>query len=547
MVVLVATVGLSLISPVISYGEGLFAIDNTGSQVDDVSAWTLKITGGTQPHCARHPADSALQIRVRGLLPGARIGTVLCADVFVRSDDSRNWWYYVPPAPTHDVSTRACSNVTIAGDPVPTINIPVMLSLPTGYSLIQAELREPDSVGRSALAHAAIWAASPRNGDLASEVALLADAHAVVRQDEHDDRTARRRVVAENAARYEQQRLRRHPRLTLGEGGAKHLSKLLEPSLVAALARARDSPQELWEVLRGTDHVTRCLGTVAVDETGMPLTEPPSAVAACSSGIYTLPVLTRAARSDLVEEILSAKRSPIGPELSMPNNGQDERTERTGVVLNEIGLDVLANELAAQVLAPVSAVTHPEWSRGIGGLDSYYAFSIHVAPVSSDSLEQNDRSSPPSQQWKSEEDSTPNDAPGLRGHIDICEVSMNICLGDERGMDGFSGSAVLFGAVNTSNAASDAQGLTGTSQDLLVNGIRVEHVPGRAFVNSCQHYHGVERLRHGERHAIVVRGLSSAVRRSPAEIFYEQCGSVFVNKSGKERSVETFATTKLEF
>ena len=126
---------------------------------------------------------------------------------------------------------------------------------PTGYSLIQAKLREQDSVGRPALAHAAVWAANPRNGDLAMELSLLADAHAVVRQDEHEDRTARRRVIADNAARYEQQRLRRHPRLTLGEGGAKHLSELLEPSLVAALARARDSPQELWEVLRGADHV----------------------------------------------------------------------------------------------------------------------------------------------------------------------------------------------------------------------------------------------------------------------------------------------------
>ena len=63
------------------------------------------------------------------------------------------------------------------------------------------------------------------------------------------------------------------------------------------------------------------------------------------------------------------------------------------------------------------------------------------------------------------------------------------------------------------------------SDDLEADGVRVAHVPGRAFVNVCQHYHGVEALASGTRHAVVVRGLSSALRRAPAEIFYEQCSS----------------------
>ena len=94
---------------------------------------------------------------------------------------------------------------------------------------------------------------------------------------------------------------------------------------------------------------------------------------------------------------------------------------------------------------------------------------------------------------------------------------MNICLGDE-----FEGSAVYFGRKDTAdNCTSDLA----ASDDLEADGVRVAHVPGRAFVNVCQHYHGVEALASGARHAVVVRGLSSALRRAPAEIFYEQCSS----------------------
>ena len=53
-------------------------------------------------------------------------------------------------------------------------------------------------------------------------------------------------------------------------------------------------------------------------------------IAACSGGVYTFPVLKPDASRELVEEILNAKASRIGADLSLPNNGQDERTERTG-------------------------------------------------------------------------------------------------------------------------------------------------------------------------------------------------------------------------
>jgi hypothetical protein len=104
------------------------------------------------------------------------------------------------------------------------------------------------------------------------------------------------------------------------------------------------------------------------------------------------------------------------------------------------------------------------------GGGQYHAFSIHVheeGVISADF-----------------EGTQPKDAPGLRGHIDVCEVSMNICLGTSE----FTGSAVYFGP-----AGQESNELR-SSDDLVETGVRVAHVPGRAFINVCQHYHGVEPL-----------------------------------------------------
>ena len=205
-----------------------------------------------------------------------------------------------------------CGNVTLstALPHVPSVDIPLTMSLPAGYSLLTVELRDSNRTSHSALAHAAVWSSGLRGGEMDNELTLLAEAHAVVRADEHEDRSQRRHIIATNADRYERSGLRLHPRLTLRGSEQSQLRDLLDPSLVAALSR--NSAQALWQILRGTDHITRCRGTVAVDEAGLPLTAPASAVSACSHGVYTLPVLTPSASQQLVEEILHAKRSPIG-------------------------------------------------------------------------------------------------------------------------------------------------------------------------------------------------------------------------------------------
>jgi hypothetical protein len=186
---------------------------------------------------------------------------------------------------------------------------PLELSLPAGYSLLSASLAEAD--GSQLLAHAAVWVPTQREHDVTEQVhaQLLATAHAVVRKDEAEDRAERRHIIAMNAALYESSKPRRHPRLTLREPAAD-IRDLLDPALVAALA-ARTP----WDVIRGADHRTRCRGKAAVDETGAPL---PDRNVYCSTGVYTIPVFRSDVNAELVEEILHAKSSALGPALSLP-------------------------------------------------------------------------------------------------------------------------------------------------------------------------------------------------------------------------------------
>ena len=91
------------------------------------------------------------------------------------------------------------------------------------------------------------------------------------------------------------------------------------------------------------------------------------------------------------------------------------------------------------------------------------------------------------------------------------------------GRGGFNGSSVHFaGVVGSANAT----GSTGAGQNVDASTAAervVPHVPTRAFINLCQHFHGTDTLTAGTRHAIVVRAISSRFRRSPAETFHDEC------------------------
>ena len=195
----------------------------------------------------------------------------------------------------------------------------------------------------------------------------------------------------------------------------------------------------------------------------------------------------------------------MAPHLSVPNNSGKPRDHRTGVVLPEAGLGGLAESLAGDVLAPLARLLHKAWTPW--HLDSYHAFSIHVLHSDTGALA-GERAEPVSNR---------NVGDRLPRHVDVCESSMNICLGNP----GFNGSDVYFqNVMGTQSDDSHVDAFDASDPATLTY---VRHVPGRAFINLCQHFHGTNSLAAGERNTIVVRGLSSHFRRAPAELFTEQC------------------------
>lgn len=207
----------------------------------------------------------------------------------------------------------------------------------------------------------------------------------------------------------------------------------------------------------------------------------------------------------LVEELDNAKQSPVGPHLSVPNNSGKPRDHRTGVVLPEVGLGALAEALAGDVLAPFARLLHKAWTPW--HLDSYHAFSIHVMKSDSGAFKA-ERTEPVSNR---------NVGDRLPRHVDVCESSLNVCLGNP----GFNGSDVYFqNVMGTQSADAVVDAFESAEPESLAY---VRHVQGRAFINLCQHFHGTNSLSAGERHTIVVRGLSSHFRRAPAELFTSQC------------------------
>ncbi|CAK0837154.1 unnamed protein product [Prorocentrum cordatum] len=266
-------------------------------------------------------------------------------------------------------------------------------------------------------------------------------------------------------------------------------SGLVDPAVLDAVADG--SPRSLWSVLSAT---------------GTTLPGGEHSMATCGarrraqSELFRLPLLAPLAGERILEELDVALRSPLARGLSLPNNNegphaQSVRERRVaGVVLDEIGLGGIASSLARDVLQPFARLLHPEWDAD--AFDSYHAFTIseyasakpaHMKP------------------WKTAANEDDLDwVKRAPKHNDICEISMNVCLGRN-----FTGGGVYF---------LDALGPSKPWEPQLV-----EHIAGMAFINRCQHHHGTFPISEGERHTLVIRLLSSEFRRAPAEGFASRC------------------------
>lgn len=421
--------------------------------------------------------------------PAQLIQTV-CILVSVRSSEERAFWYLVPPGVNQDPTTRHCAPLGPDG----TFALHLNLSLASGYHRISAHV---STANRSSTQHhppsatLLVWA--PRESDRAAAPRLLEEsgctvpnvelgrlraAAAAAEADEAVDRRAKLQAMAVQAQRYAPHRLYRH--LGLDEEGSS-LAELLDPALLAALTDG--SPAAIWGLLRGADHETDCRGDAASSSP-------------CTAGVFTFPMFRPDVSRALIAEIEHAKASAVADLFSVPNNVGDAgaRSQWTGVVLDEVGLGGLATALATKVLAPLAQAVHPAWAPW--HIDSYHAFSIHVAPAPS-------TTTAGERQGADLEEMVVHRHSGdrLPSHIDVCEVSMNACLGNP----GLNGSSVHFQVPGQSGETS------------------VAHVPGRAFINVCQQRHRTDRMTAGVRHSLVVRGLASHLRRAPAELFLDNC------------------------
>ena len=294
-----------------SYGEGLF----TTTPISNCSRCpTLSFSSslhcnrlGKSPFLQGLGRDVVVDVEVHGWLPWSA-QEQQCIRLSVRSSTERAWWYIMPPTPRTEHKTRHCtSNVTHIAGGSTTFVIKAKKYIPHGFARISAHYEQTASTLQMVPAeYALVWAS---NQDIAWHAMSqkLRKSYNEVRNSNAESDHVRVTKINENAKKYHALKL--HPALA-----ESNLFDLLHPDLVAALEDG--SPAALRGILSGTDHKTRCNTEISK----LP----------CSSGIFTLPVFRDEVSRQLMEEIWHAKTSAMSGLLSVPNNAEETRTERTG-------------------------------------------------------------------------------------------------------------------------------------------------------------------------------------------------------------------------
>ena len=416
------------------------------------------------------------------LLPGSPINlivelempfstsNIICVDIALRHSNQHAWWYMVPPPPFSDEHHQLCGSIS---------NTSIFLSKTVHNMHEKGHIQITASINPATLP--ANYCLSNKAATVVVEIGTqltprrdIDDAHdLVVAFEAHENRIKLLKFK-------EMAQFFTPPKaliINTSLSPLESIAHLLDPKILNALRN---------ETVYSLSHFLQF--KLLPTQNAYNIHAPPPIVPSF------LVLVPHAAK--LISEFISeCKQKSNSHNLTIPNNFKDNqlRTKYMGVVLDEIGLGPLAEAFLKGVLVPLSRVLHPNWSTSF--IDSYHAFSLHVGGGIG-----HRRASPV-------EHAVVGDR--LPSHIDICEVSMNLCLGNI-----FSGSEMLFQKVSGSDNV--------VQQHL-------EHRPGYAFLNLCQHFHGTDALTSGERNAIVVRGLSSQFRSSPAEMWSTTCPR-FLNK-----------------
>lgn len=476
-----------------------------------------------------------------------------CVIVHVRSSNDKAWWFMVPPSPLKDRQYRFCVDVNrvLSG----------AVELPLGYTRLAAWWDQPSWSSKrptpSAVGYVSLLLPN-EDHDVRELTKISSQARQerdYIVDDPHKSRTL--------SHKYE--RIAKHPGLqhaTIATPG------LLDERLLKALSDG--SPKAMWSVIKeagvslSEESVTlgsspACSGKAAwkcqsgheefpwlrTKAAHEPVPHP---------GVYRLPIFSIEMAELLLQELEAANDSPLAGELTQPQNA-DNTNRKPGqppgaVMLAEIGLGSLADSLIRDVLKPIGRLVYPHWDSD--GVDSWHGFSIHrkvptrdkqaamirdhiskegIEKVSEGAKHLGINATAVDAALSAEDPQEAlfivlsqhveeNGWPGTNveesfqkvrerkdpGHNDVCEISINICLGRN-----FTESGVFFA------------GFSGMHDASAFSPIWVPQVPGTGYIHVCQHQHGVIGPAAGERHSIVIRALSSRFRAAPAENFAMQC------------------------
>jgi hypothetical protein len=196
-------------------------------------------------------------------------------------------------------------------------------------------------------------------------------------------------------------------------------------------------------------------------------------------GVYAFDMLTPRFCREMLQELDHFEKWMAQEDLPVirPNT-----MNNYGAVLDTFGFAPMLDQLMRVCVSPFASLLYPE--VGGGSLDGHHGFIVEYA-LGKDV--------------------------DLGFHVDVSEVTLNVCLGEQ-----FSGGTLYFEGVRC--------GLCQQTEPLPGESFEVEHSPGRAILHRGNHRHGANPIAAGRRLNLILWCYSSNFdRRQSREHRPEWC------------------------
>ena len=176
-------------------------------------------------------------------------------------------------------------------------------------------------------------------------------------------------------------------------------------------------------------------------------------------GIYVFDMLGRRFCDDLLEELAHFERWCAENDVALvrPNT-----MNNYGAVLDTFGFQEMLQQLMLGYVAPFASLFY----RDVGGdtLDSHHGFVVEYKPGKDVSLD---------------------------FHVDVSDVTLNVCLGKQ-----FTGGELYFRGVRCGGCQQTPW--------LPAEDFQIAHAPGRAILHRGRHRHGAQPITGGERYNLIL-------------------------------------------